>query len=265
MGINFANLTKIPFKPNNMVNIKNRFKITVCNIKSVKPKEDDLLTYLNTSHTNAFILTETWLRSTDSDKALPTCISLNTNNYRMIASNRKNRCGGELALVHKVTLPEKTLTAGETRSFKYAKWSTRVPGLNMVIIAIYHSPYSIKYPVTNAMFIDDITEWLLDQLVQSNNIVVAGDFNIHINKQVENDEVGIFVSTLESMGLVIHELEETHKSGYILDLLDLILTELGSTVKVLDYKCGPCLSDHSTVECTTSIIHDNITRKQISY
>ena len=70
------------------------------------------------------------------------------------------------------------------------------------------------------------------------------------------------MSTLESMGLVIHQSEETHKSGYILDL---ILTELGSTIKVLDYRCGPYLSDHSTTECTMSIIHDNITRQQISY
>ena len=60
---------------------------------------------------------------------------------------------------------------------------------------------------------------LPDQLVQSNNVVVAGDFNIHINKQVENDEAGIFVSTLELMGLVIHQLEETHKSGNILHLI----------------------------------------------
>ena len=95
----------------------------------------------------------------------------------------------------------------------------------MVIIAIYHPLYSINYLVTNAMFIDDITEWLLDQLVQSNNVVVAGDFNIHINKQFENDKAGI-MSALESMGLVLHQLQETHKSG---NILDLILTELGST------------------------------------
>ena len=107
------------------------------------------------------------------------------------------------------------------------------------------------------MFIDDITEWLPHQLVQSNNIVMAGDFNIHINKQIVNDEAGIFMSTLELMGLVIHQSEETHKSG---NVLDLILTELGSTIKVLDYRCGPYLSDHSTIECTTSIVHDNITR-----
>ena len=128
------------------------------------------------------------------------CTAPNTYNYRMITSNRKNKCGGGLALVHKVTLPVKTLTAGETRSFQYAKWSIRVPGSNMVIIAIYHPLYSIKYPVTNAMFIDDITEWLSDHLVQSSNAVMAGGFNIHINKQVGNEEAGIFVSTLELDG-----------------------------------------------------------------
>ena len=104
-----------------MVNIKNRFKITVYNTQSVKPKEDDLLTYFNTYHTDACILTETWLRSTDSDETWTVCMAINTNNYRMITSHRKNRCRGGLVLVHKVTLAVKTLDARETRSFQYAK------------------------------------------------------------------------------------------------------------------------------------------------
>ena len=108
MGINFANLTKIPHKLNSMVNIKNRFKITVCKIQPVKPKEDDLLTYFNTSYTDACILAETWLIWTDSGKAWTACMALNTNNCRMITSNRKNRHGGGLALVHKMTLMVKT-------------------------------------------------------------------------------------------------------------------------------------------------------------
>ena len=125
MGINFANVTKIPLKPNSMVKIKNIFKITVCNIQSVKPKEDDLLTYLNTSHTDACILTQTWLRSTDFDEAWTVCTALNTNNYRIITSNRKKRHGGGLMLVHKTTLLVKTLAAGETRSSQYTKLSIK--------------------------------------------------------------------------------------------------------------------------------------------
>ena len=57
---------------------------------------------------------------------------------------------------------------------------------------------------------------------------MAGDFNMHINKQVENYEAGIFMSILESMTLVLHQSEETHKSG---NILDLILTELGRQLK----------------------------------
>ena len=74
---------------------------------------------------------------------------------------------------------------------------------------------------------------------------MAGDFKTDINKQVENDEVGIFRNNLESLGLVIHQSEETHKSG---NILDLILTELGSTIEVLEYGCDLYLSDHYTVE-----------------
>ena len=74
------------------------------------------------------------------------------------------------------------------------------------------------------MFIDDITEWLPDQLVQSNNVVwevtlIYTSINrLRMMKQESSS------STLESMGLMIHQSEETHTSG---NILDLIPTELG--------------------------------------
>ena len=64
------------------------------------------------------------------------------------------------------------------RSFEYAIWKLTVQSTSINIIAVYHPPYSEKNPITNAMFIDDITEFLAEALSQHQNIIVAGDFNM---------------------------------------------------------------------------------------
>ena len=47
----------------------------------------------------------------------------------------------------------------------------------------YVSPtlFREKNPITNAKFIDDLTEFLTEALCHHQNIILAGDFSIHIN------------------------------------------------------------------------------------
>ena len=112
------------------------------------------------------------------------------------------------------------------------------------------------------MFIDNLTEWLPDQLIDSNNVVLTRDFNIHVNKLDLDDDAGIFIDTLEALGFKFYQLDSTHKSG---NILDLIQTQEGSTYQVLEYKCGLYLSDHKVVECVTSIVHDQVSKQEVSY
>ena len=112
------------------------------------------------------------------------------------------------------------------------------------------------------MFLVNLTEWLPDQLIDSNNVVLAGDFNIHVNKLDLGDDAGTFIDTLEALGFKFYQSDSTYKSG---NILDLILTQEGSTYQVLEYKCGPYLSDHKVVECVTSIVHDQVSKQAVSY
>ena len=52
-----------------------------------------------------------------------------------------------------------------------------------MMIGIYHPLYSGYNLTTNNMFLDDLTEWLAESLVNDKNIIIMGDFNIHINKR----------------------------------------------------------------------------------
>ena len=126
----------------------------------------------------------------------------------------------------------------------------KIPGLNMTIIAVYHPPYSSRCPVTNSMFIADFTEWLPSQLVRYNNVLLAGDFNIHMNKAAIDDESGYFVSTIEAMGFQVELCGPTHVSGSTIDLMSL---QSGCSIGLRDIRYGPHLSDHCSIEAITTV------------
>ena len=44
------------------------------------------------------------------------------------------------------------------------------------------------------MLIDNLTEWLAESLVNDKNIIIMGDFNIHIYKR-EDKDVTMFMNT----------------------------------------------------------------------
>ena len=137
-----------------------------------------------------------------------------------------------------------------------------MPGSNVTLVALYHPTYSSKVPITNSMFIDDITNWLPDRLIKYNNVVLIGDVNIHLNDCTSDDHTGIFSDMLEAMGFIIHMAGPTHHSR---NTIDLIATQSGSTLDVTSCTCGPYLSDHCVLNCTTSVVHEEAIRKSITY
>ena len=72
---------------------------------------------------------------------------------------------------------------GQTCSFEYGVWKVKAKKTMIMVTAIYHPPYTAKSPSTNAMFLDDFTNWLSERLPDYKNVVITGDFNILINNQ----------------------------------------------------------------------------------
>ena len=142
------------------------------------------------------------------------------------------------------------------RSFEYAIWKLTVQSTSITIIAVYHPLYSEINPITNAIFINDIMEFLAELLSQHQNILLAGDFNIHINNQ-DGPEANILMDTMTALGLQQHTNCVTYCSG---NTLDLIFTEIIMKQKVLKYTPGPFISDYCAVNITLSVPKTNIIR-----
>ena len=121
------------------IDIANKLKLSTINIQSIKLKDDDVLQYLLETRTDLCIVTETWLSGAKKKGgACVSCTHLNKVPFKISTSNRKNHRGGDLALIHKASLPSSLLEEGSTRSFQFALWSTKVPGSNVTLVTLYH-------------------------------------------------------------------------------------------------------------------------------
>ena len=49
------------------------------------------------------------------------------------------------------------------------------------------------------MFTDEFSDWMANHLTK--HIIIGGDFNVHIKKASEEDEPGMFLDTMEVLGL----------------------------------------------------------------
>ena len=142
---------------------------------------------------------------------------------------------GGIGLVYRDNITVKKVDGGRHPSFEFAVWSVKFPTVHLTLIAIYHPPSKMQNNTDN-QFIDQFTEWLSENLATLPNVVITGNFNIHINcKEVYN--IGhIFTDILEALGLQIHNDFPTHKLG---NTLDLLIMEINSQIQIDKCWAGP--------------------------
>ena len=93
------------------------------------------------------------------------------------------------------------------------------------------------------MFINDITELLVNKLPQYQNGIILGDFNIHI-KDLNNADAIIFNDTMRALGLEQHISGPTHVRG---DILELIFTQLSNGFNITNTTLHGYILDHCMV------------------
>ena len=135
---------------------------------------------------------------------------MNTDQFRMLVNSRVRCRGGGIGLISRKEYSVKTIKNGTKPSFQYSIWSVKARHMHLTIVGLYHPPYSSIYPA-NSIFIDEIIELLTEILPASNNHIILGDFNLHINN--------IFTEIMSNIGV---EVVET--AAYISDHCPVIAT-----------------------------------------
>ena len=127
-------------------------------------------------------------------------------------------------------------------TIEHGVWST-TRNKKLTLVGIYHPPIGSSKGNTHTKFLDKVSK--LTQLLITNytNLVLLGDFNIHI-QDTESADSTAYNDMMEALGLMQHIEKPTHRLG---NTLDLIYTESLDRVRVIHSFIGNFISDHRII------------------
>ena len=235
--INFKNLASIPPDGNQPILYQNKFSFGLVNIRSIKTKINLILSMFIREKLDFLAITETWLRDTDSDwlnSQLLNSLSLSADHVDRPGDRR----GGGLLLMTKKSLQVERIEIPNSASMECAFWKINMSKINLHILLIYHPPDQ-----HNALFTEDLLNLVEGLAVKYCNIMLMGDFNLHISDPTDA-EAQYLLDALLALGLHQHVNFATHNMG---NILDLIFTEESDKLQLLNCTPGEFLSDHCCV------------------
>ena len=96
-------------------------------------------------------------------------------------------------------------------SFEYSEWCVSWHNHCIRLCIVYHQPYSVSHPVTDATFIQDFESYLDTLVLADEMLCITGDFNLHIDDPT--DTYGCQLNDLlSSFGLINHITLPTHQA-----------------------------------------------------
>ena len=215
--------------------------LCLLNARSVGNKSAVLMDYLCDCKADLYAKPEIWL--TEDDAAVRA--ELNLDGYNFLDYSRQGRCGGGTGLIFRDSLRVKNVDAGEKSSFEFSKWTVTTVSNCIRLFKIYRPPYSDKRKVPTTVFFREFSDFLESVLLSKEQILFAGDFNIHVDNPRDSDAIK-FADLLESFGLQQHVKGSTHKEGHTLDH---IITRCSEIVLSAPPKVDRFISDHASVCC----------------
>ena len=187
------------------------------------------------------VISETWLGEEDTHWLATG--SLDTGDYRMQTINRQGKQGLGVALLHKDRYQvTRDYNAPQLDLLECGIWPTRVRNKTLTIVGIYH-PLLGSTRNTPVRFLYQVSELVQYLFTNHKNLVLPGDFNVHINK-LDNQDTQSDLDTMEALGLVQHIDQQTHRLG---NTLDLVYTESLEPIRIYHTFTSSYTSDHHLI------------------
>ena len=216
-------------------------RVGTVNTRSIKNKSDLIMEASKLENLDFLVISETWLKEQDAHWVATS--SLATAEYRIQTINRQGKQGGGVALLHKNRYQvTRDHNAPQLDLVEYGIWSTRVRNKILTIAGLYHPPLG-NTRNTPARFLDQVSQLVQYLFINHKNLVLLGDFNVHVNK-LDNQDTQAYIDTMEALGLVQHIDQPTHQLG---NTLDLIYTESLEPIPVSHGFTSNFISDHCLV------------------
>ena len=227
-------------------------KLATFNIRSASSithlyNKPDILKHIIHDHQiDILCLSETWL---DPNTLPATINSLLPPSFSFSHCPRPQGGGGGVGIIYNPKISAKSITLPNYSSFEIHGLSFTVsPTLNVRPSSITTAPHillNIYRPpsLSKATFISEFTSLLEDYISSSSEILITGDFNLHLDDP-NAPYVDSFLDLLDTFGLTQHIHFPTHDSGHTLDLL--ITRSASNLVSSTDHTFSP-ISDHKVI------------------
>lgn len=171
-GVNVLNLVRVPVS-SNAPRHSLSLKFCTVNAQSVRNKTGCLIDFIDENDVNLCVITESWL--TPDDAVIRR--ELKIDGYKLECFNRMDRTGGGIAVLYKEGLKLEKVESGETNSYEFIEMILLHGTLSVRLLSVYRPPNG-----SVGAFMESFVEHLGRVSMSSGNLLVCGDFNIHVNK-----------------------------------------------------------------------------------
>ncbi|XP_072016875.1 uncharacterized protein [Amphiura filiformis] len=145
------------------------------------------------------------------------------------------------------------------KTFEYCELVFTNGSKCFTLVNIYRPYPSPVNKLTTVMFLEEISQFLQDCSISKGDLVVVGDFNLHLDI-LDDPDTRKFNRLIESLGLIQSVVGPTHRCGHTLDVI--VSREMDSLVestRVLDL-----ISDHALIACDLNVSKPSVPRKTIT-
>ena len=202
-------------------------------------------------------MTETWLRKGDTSKVR----EVKDLGFNLIHRSRSGR-GGGVAFIFKKTLKVKLQKTLKYKTFEVIEGLVESNACSLLrVCCIYRPGTGLHGSVTE--FCTEFEDYLCDLSHLPGRPLIAGDFNVHMEKPNDPDTKK-FTSLLDNFGLLQNVNDATHMSGGILDLV-ITCSNISDRIQLSDMQVIDTVtsSDHYIVSFSCLFSHCKSSQKTV--
>ena len=240
------------------IKISGNLRIATVNARSLKPKQHFLLDLLIEYKIDILIVTETWINNSDNDKTWSECSVLNTGNGFKLNHGviRSHKRGGGISIIHRNWLVVNCLEKIEDNDYELTHWQIQQNNKKINLLGCYRPPNG------SVNVFHDKLAGKLQNYLDLQNLIILGDFDIHINN-INDEDAAQFLQTMNSLGMDQLVKYPTHDSGNILD--HIYIKTVNRDIKAIDCCNKDVVSDHQLIVMTINVSTKMQTLRSIEY
>ena len=164
-------------------------------------------------------------------------MALKPEGYEILSSLSSIRPGGGITVIYKEDLKITKSQEYQFRTCKCTDYKIRFDHSSYTL-GLFYRPDDHPF----LAFINDIVDYMENNIIDKSEFLLLGDLNIHVNK-LHDEEAVTFHDFISSFGLQNHILFPTHRFQ---NSLNLVITQ-DSTEIVSNFMQGEMISDHFAV------------------